>query len=117
MTGLNRIPDSAIQNLDQKILQVQSFHQQSEKKIKSLELAIKDLAEVKLKQVSEDGDKNLSKLKQEINQQFRLASDNLIKSEEKTKDILYRADKESATKIQEVKDQTEFKIGQQKLEL
>ena len=85
---MNRNPDPAIQNLDQKILQIQSFHQQFEKKVKSLESALKDLAEVKLKQVSEDGDRNLSKLKQEIDQQLRLANDNIIKSEHKTKEIL-----------------------------
>jgi hypothetical protein len=85
--------------LDQKILQIQSFHKQFENKIKSLESAIKDLAEVKLKQVSEDGDRNLSKLKQEIDQQLRLANDNIIKSENKTKEVLEKVEKAQASKI------------------
>jgi hypothetical protein len=75
------------------------------------------LAEVKLNQVTEDCDRKMAKLKQEIDQQLRLANDNLVKSGDKTKDFIERAKKERATKIQEVKDQTEFKIGQQKLEL
>jgi len=72
------------------------------------------LAEVKFKQVSEEGDLKLSKLKQEIDQQLRLANDNIIKGENMTKDILEKVEKAQASKIQEVKDQTEFKIGQQK---
>ena len=74
----NLIPDQAIQSLDQKILQIHSFHQQLDKNIKSLEFSIKDLAENKLKQVTEEGDRKLSKMKQEIDQQLRLANDNLI---------------------------------------
>ena len=85
--------------MDQKILKIQSFHQQFEKKIKSLESAIKDLAQVKLKQVSEDGDRNLSKLKQEIDQQLRLANDNIIISENKTKEVLEKVEKAQASKI------------------
>ena len=46
--------------------------------MKSLEFSIKDLAENKLKQVTEEGDRKLSKMKQEIDQQLRLANDNLI---------------------------------------
>ena len=72
------------------------------------------MAEVKFKQVSEEGDLKLSKLKQEIDQQLRLANDNIIKGENMTKDILEKVEKAQASKIQEVKDQTEFKIGQQK---
>ena len=72
--------------------------------MKSLESAMKDLAEVKVKQVSEDGDQNLSKLKQEIYQQFQLINDNIIKSENKTKDILERVEKAQTNNIQEVKD-------------
>ena len=49
---------------------------------------MKDLADVKFKQVSEDASRKIAKMKQEIDQQLRLASDNLIKSEEKTKEIL-----------------------------
>jgi hypothetical protein len=62
------------------------------------------MAEVKLKQMSEDGDRKLSILKQEIDQQLRLANDNIIKSENKTKDLLERVEKAQASKIQEVKD-------------
>jgi len=62
------------------------------------------LAEIKLKQLSEDGDRKLSILKQAIDQQLRLANDNLIKSENKTKDLLERVEKAQASKIQEVKD-------------
>jgi cell division GTPase FtsZ len=62
------------------------------------------LAEIKLKQLSEDGDRKLSILKQAIDQQLRLANDNLIKSENKTKDLLERFEKAQASKIQEVKD-------------
>ena len=58
-----------------------------------------------MKQVSEDGDRNLSKLKQDIvDQQLRLANDNIIKSENKTKDILEKVEKAQTSKIQEVKD-------------
>jgi cell division GTPase FtsZ len=53
---------------------------------------MRDLAEVKLKQVSEECDQKLSKLKQETDQQLRLANENLIKSEDKTKDILERVE-------------------------
>jgi BMFP domain-containing protein YqiC len=49
---------------------------------------MKDLADVKIKQVSEDGSRKIANFKQEIDQQLRLANDNLIKSEEKTKEIL-----------------------------
>jgi len=80
------------------------LHQQIEKKIKSLELAFKDLAEVKLKQVSEDGDLKLSYIKQEIDQQIRLANDKIIKSEDKIKEDLERVDKAQANKIQEIID-------------
>jgi cell division GTPase FtsZ len=62
------------------------------------------LAEIKLKQLSEDGDRKLSILKQAIDQQLRLANDNLIKSENKAKDLLERFEKAQASKIQEVKD-------------
>jgi negative regulator of sigma E activity len=84
----NRIPDPAIQNLDQQILQIQSFHQQLEKKIKTIELSMKDLTDVKFKQVSEDTSRKIANFKQEIDQQLRLSNDNLIKSEDKTKEIL-----------------------------
>ena len=60
---------------------------------------MKDLAEVKLKQVSEDGDRNLSKLKQEIDKQLRLANDNIIKSENKTKEVIEKVEKVQASKI------------------
>ena len=49
---------------------------------------MKDLADVKFKQVSEDSNRKIANFKQEIDQQLRLANDNLIKSEEKTKEIL-----------------------------
>jgi hypothetical protein len=49
---------------------------------------MKDLADVKFKQVSEDGNRKIATFKQEIDQQLRLATDNLIKSEDKTKEIL-----------------------------
>ena len=62
------------------------------------------MSEVKLKHMYEDGDRNLSILKQEIDQQLRLANDNIIKSENKTKDLLERVEKAQASKIQEVKD-------------
>ena len=65
---------------------------------------MKDLTEVKLKQVSEDGDRNLSKLKQDIDQQLRSANDNIIKSESKTIEILEKVEKSQTSKIQEVKD-------------
>jgi L-arabinose isomerase len=57
------------------------------------------LAEVKLKQVSDDSDRNLSKLKQEIDQQLRLVNDNIIKSENKTKEVLEKVEKAQASKI------------------
>ena len=57
------------------------------------------MAEVKLKQVSEDGDRKLSKLKQEIDQQLRLVNDNIIKSENKTKEVLEKVEKAQASKI------------------
>ena len=74
--------------MDQQILQIQSFHKELEKKIKAIELSMKDLADVKIKQVTEDGNRSIANFKQEIDQQFRLANDNLIKSEDKTKEIL-----------------------------
>jgi cell division GTPase FtsZ len=49
---------------------------------------MKELADVEFKQVSEDGNRKIAKFKQEIDQQLRLANDNLIKSEEKKKEIL-----------------------------
>ena len=49
---------------------------------------MKDFADVKLKQVSEDGNRKIANFEQEIDQQLRLANDNLIKSEDKTKEIL-----------------------------
>ena len=49
---------------------------------------MKDLADVKFKQVSEDSNRMIANIKQEIDQQLRLANNNLIKSEEKTKEIL-----------------------------
>jgi hypothetical protein len=54
--------------------------------------------------MSEEGDRKLSVLKQEIDQQLRLVSENLFKSEDKTKDILERLEKAQAVKIQEVKE-------------
>jgi hypothetical protein len=75
------------------------------------------LAEIKLKQISEDSDRRLSILKQEIDQELRLVNENAIKSEAKTKDIVDRIEKAQAARIQEVKDQTEFKIGKQNQEL
>ena len=74
--------------MDQQILQIQSFHKELEKKIKAIELSMKNLADVKIKQVSEDGNRTIANFIQEIDQQFRLANDNLIKSEDKTKEIL-----------------------------
>ena len=65
----------------------------------------------------EDGDQKFSQLKQEIEEQLRLANDNLIKSQDQTKEIVEKAEKGNAIKIQEVKDKTEFWIGQQKQEL
>jgi hypothetical protein len=49
---------------------------------------MKELADVKFKHVSEDGNRKIANFKQEIDQQLRLANNNLIKSEEKTKEIL-----------------------------
>jgi hypothetical protein len=54
--------------------------------------------------MSQDGDRKISILKQEIDQQLRLVSENLIKSEDKTKDILEKVEKAQAGKIQEVKE-------------
>jgi cell division GTPase FtsZ len=56
--------------------------------------------------VSEDGDRKLSILKEEIDSQLRLANDNLIRIEDKTKDM-----------IQQLYELTEFKIDQQNQEL
>jgi negative regulator of sigma E activity len=67
---------------------------------------MKDLADVKFKQVSEDGNRKIATFKQEIDQQLRLANDNLIRSEDKTKDM-----------IQELYELTESKIGQHNQEL
>ena len=78
---------------------------------------MKDLTEVKLKQAYEEVDRKMANFKQQIDQQLRLTNDNLIKSEDKTKDILQRVERTHASKIQEVKDQTEFKIGKQNQEL
>ena len=75
------------------------------------------MAEIKLKQISEEGDLKLSILKQEIDKQLRLVNENVIKSEDKTKDILERVEKAQAARIQEFKDQVEFKIGKQNQEL
>ena len=75
------------------------------------------MSEIKLKQISEDSDRKLSILKQEIDQQLRLVNENVIKSEAKTKYIFDRIEKAQAARIQEVKDQTEFKIGKQNQEL
>jgi hypothetical protein len=49
---------------------------------------MKDLADVKLKQMSEDFNRKIANFKQEIDHHLRLANDNLIKSEDKTKEIL-----------------------------
>ena len=49
---------------------------------------MKDLTEVKFKQASEDVDRKLANFKQVIDQQLRLANDNLIKSEDKTKEFV-----------------------------
>jgi hypothetical protein len=49
---------------------------------------MKDLTEVKLKQSSEDVDRKMANFKQVIDQQLRLANDNLIKSEDKTKEFV-----------------------------
>lgn len=73
---------------------------------------MKDLAHVKLKQLSEESNQKIANSKQVIDQQLRLFKDNLIKSEDKTQEILFRFEKSHATKIQEVKNQTEFKIRQ-----
>jgi len=81
--------------------------------MKSLELSIKDLTEVKIKLVSEYCDQNLSKLKQEIDQQLLIANENLIKSEEKSENILEIVKNAQASNNQEIKDHTEFKIVQQ----
>ena len=75
------------------------------------------MAEIKLKQISEEGDRKLSILKQEIDKQLRLVNENVIKSEDKTKDILERVEKAQAARIQDVKDQIEFKIGKQNQEM
>ena len=75
------------------------------------------MAEIKLKQISEEGDQKLSILKQEIDKQLRLVNENVIKSEDKTKDILERVENAQAARIQEVKDLIEFKIGKQNQEL
>ena len=84
-------------------------------KIKSLEQTIYDLAEVKLKKVSEDCDKKLLNQKQENDQQLRIAHDNLIKKiDDKTKEILQKAEESQISKLQEAKDQIQFKIDQQK---
>jgi negative regulator of sigma E activity len=75
---------------------------------------MKDLADVKFKQVFEDCNRKIANFKQDIDQQLRLTNDNLIKSEDKTKEIILRVEKALASKIQELKDQTEFKIGKQR---
>ena len=49
---------------------------------------MKDLADVKFKQVFDDSNRMIANIKQDIDQQLRLANNNLIKSEEKTKEIL-----------------------------
>jgi hypothetical protein len=49
---------------------------------------MKDLADVKFKQVSEDCNKKIANFKQDIDQQLLLANDKIIKSEDKTKEIL-----------------------------
>ena len=41
---------------------------------------MKDLADVKLKQLSEENNRNMANFKQVIDQQLRIANDNLIKS-------------------------------------
>jgi hypothetical protein len=45
---------------------------------------MKDMEEIKLKELSEDCNRKIASLNQEIDQQFRLANDNLSKSEDKT---------------------------------
>ena len=45
---------------------------------------MKDLADVKFKQVSEDSNRMIANIKLDIDQQLRLANDNLSKSEDKT---------------------------------
>ena len=67
--------------------------------------------------MSEDGDRKLSILKQEIDQQLRLANDNLIRSEEKTKNVVDRIEKAQAARIQKLYEMTEFKISQHNQEL
>ena len=78
---------------------------------------MKEFTELKLKQASEDVDRKMANFKQVIDQQLRLANDNLIKSEDKFKEILQRVERDHANKIQEVKDHTEFKIGKQNQEV
>jgi hypothetical protein len=62
------------------------------------------MSEVKIKQISEDSDRKLSILKKEIDHQLLLANESIIKSENKTKDILERVEKAQVSKIQEVND-------------
>jgi hypothetical protein len=73
---------------------------------------MKDLTDVKLKQLSEESNLKMINLKQVIDKQLSLFKDNLIKSEDMTQEILQRVEKSLASKIQEVKNQTQLKIGQ-----
>ena len=57
------------------------------------------MAEVNLKQLSEECDRKLSKLKQEIEQQLRLANDSIIKSDNKNKEVLEKVEKAQSSKI------------------
>ena len=75
---------------------------------------MKDLADVKLKEVSEHGNRKIANFKQEIDQQLRLVKDNRNKSEAKTKEILNGVEQFFASHIQEVKDQTECMIEEQR---
>ena len=60
---------------------------------------MKDLTEVKLKQASEDVDQKMANFKQVIDQQLRLANDNIIKSEDKTNEILQRVERAHSSNI------------------
>jgi len=53
-----------------------------------MELSIKDLGEIKLKEISEDCNRKMATFKQAIDHKIRLANENLIKIEDKTKEIL-----------------------------
>jgi len=53
-----------------------------------MELSIKDLGEIKLKEISEDCNRKMATFMQAIDHKISLTNENLIKSEDKTKEIL-----------------------------